>query len=216
MSEEKEKNIDTHKLIQTNTSTAYRVIVGLTKLYVIIPPDRISIVIGKNGETIKKIMEATKTKITIDDTNSVAIIEPISPQTLPYDMMKAQDIIKAISCGFSSEKAFRLLDEDSVLIIIDLTQYVKNSENHLTRIKGRIIGEEGKVRKNIEEMTDTYISVYGNTIAIIGSYENANIAREAIMMIIEGRQHSTVYKHIDRLIRQIKRTRTPSMWIKEI
>ncbi|MEM1542040.1 MAG: KH domain-containing protein [Ignisphaera sp.] len=192
------------------------VIIGMTKLYTTIPFDRVGIVIGKNGEIIKKIMELTRTKITVDETNGVAVIEPASPQTTPYDLMKAQDVIRAIGYGFSPEKAFKLLDEDNVLIVIDLTQYVKDSENHLTRVKGRIIGEEGKARKNIEEMTDTYISVYGETVAIIGNYENANIAREAIMMLIEGRQHSTVYRHIDKLMKQIRRTRATNIWVKEL
>lgn len=189
--------------------------IGITKVYVTIPLDRIGVVIGKNGETIKKIMEATKTKIAIDEANGVAVIEPASPHTSPYDIMRAQDVIKAIGYGFSPEKAFKLLEEDVILMVIDLTQYVKDSENHLTRIKGRIIGEEGKARRNIEEMTGTYISIHDNTVAIIGSYENANVAREAIMMLIEGRQHSTVYRHIDRLMRQVRRTKITNLWHKE-
>ncbi|MEM2201269.1 MAG: KH domain-containing protein [Ignisphaera sp.] len=189
--------------------------VGITKVYVTIPLDRVGVVIGKSGETIKKIMEATKTKIAVDETNGVAVIEPASPNTSPYDIMRAQDVIKAIGYGFSHEKAFKLLEEDIVLVVIDLTQYVKDSENHLTRIKGRIIGEEGRARKNIEEMTGTHISIYDNIVAIIGNYENANVAREAIMMLIEGRQHSTVYRHIDRLMRQVRRTKITSLWYRE-
>ncbi|MEM1646167.1 MAG: KH domain-containing protein [Ignisphaera sp.] len=206
-----------HNLLAASSSRIIgpRTSVGVTKVYVTIPLDRIGVVIGKNGKTIKKIMEATKTKITVDETNGVAVIESASPYTSPYDIMKAQDVIKAIGYGFSPEKAFKLLEEDVILMVIDLTQYVKDSENHLTRIKGRIIGEEGKARKNIEEMTGTYISVHDNTVAIIGSYENANVAREAIMMLIEGRQHSTVYRHIDRLMRQVRRSRITSLWYKE-
>lgn len=200
--------------IATPRTPRPRTSVGLTKAYVTIPLDRVGVVIGKNGETIKKIMEATKTKISVDEANGVAIVEPASPHTSPYDIMKAQEIIKAIGYGFSSEKAFKLLEDDAVLIVIDLTQHVKDSENHLTRVKGRIIGESGKARKNIEEMTNTHISVYGNYVAIIGSYDNANIAREAIMMLIEGRQHSTVYRHIDRLMRQIKRSYVARLWEK--
>lgn len=190
--------------------------IGVTKVYVTIPLDRLGAVIGKNGEIIKKIMEMTRTKIAVDEVNGIAVIEPASPYTSPYDIMKAQEVVKAIGYGFSPEKAFRLLEDDVVLMVIDLTQYVKDSESHLTRIKGRIIGEEGRARRNIEEMTGTYITVYDNFVAIIGSYENANIAREAIIMLIEGRQHSTVYKHIDKLMRQVKRTRIADLWYKEL
>jgi len=191
-----------------------RTLVGMTKVYVTIPLERVGVIVGKGGEVLKQIMEATKTKITVDSVNGVAVIEPMSPNTTPYEIMKARDVIRAIGYGFSPDKAFKLLEDDATLVVIDLTQYVKNSENHLTRVKGRIIGEEGRARKNIEEMTGTYISVYGNNVAIIGSYENVNIAREAIMMLIEGRQHSTVYRHIDRLMRQVRRSQITRLWEK--
>jgi len=190
------------------------VIPGVTKLYLKIPSERLGVLIGKNGEVLKRLSSMTKTKISVDETNGVIIVEPSTPYTDAIDIMKVQDVINAIGYGFSPERAFRLLEEDQILIVIDLKQYVKPTENHLTRIKGRIIGEDGKVRKNIEEMTGVEISVYDDYVAIIGDYESANVAREAIMMLIEGRQHSTVYRYIDRAMRQIKRRRITSMWEK--
>jgi len=185
---------------------------GVTRLYVKVPPDRIGVLIGKGGEVLKKVMERTKTKIVVDSVNCNVIIEPASPYTTPLDLMKAQDFVKAIAYGFSPERAMRVLDEDQVLIVIDLKQYVKPSPNHLTRVKGRIIGEHGRARKNLEEITGTYISVYDDYVAIIGDYESANAARDAILMLIEGRQHSTVYRHLDRVMYRIKRSRKLEYW----
>lgn len=188
---------------------------GVTRLYVRIPLERVGVLIGRNGEVLKRLMEQTRTRISVDEVNGTIIIEPQSPQTKVLDLMKARDIVLAIGYGFSPERAFRLLNEDQILVVIDLKQYVKPTENHLTRVKGRIIGEEGKARKNMEEMTGTEISVYDDYVAIIGDYESANIAREAILMLIEGRQHSTVYKYIDKAMRQIKRSRMTALWEKE-
>ncbi|ADM27923.1 KH domain protein [Ignisphaera aggregans DSM 17230] len=190
------------------------VVPGVTKLYLKIPPERLGVLIGKNGEVLKRLSSMTKTKISVDEANGIIVVEPLTPYTDAIDIMKVQDVINAIGYGFSPERAFRLLEEDQILIVIDLKQYVKPTENHLTRIKGRIIGEDGRVRKNIEEMTGVEISVYDDYIAIIGDYESANVAREAIMMLIEGRQHSTVYRYIDRAMKQIKRRRITSMWEK--
>ncbi len=190
------------------------VIPGVTKLYVKIPLDRVGVLIGKHGEVLKTVMERTKTKITVDSTNGIVVIEPATPATTPLDLMKAQDFVKAIAYGFSPDRAMRVLDEDQVLIVIDLKQYVKPSPNHLTRVKGRIIGEGGRARKNLEELTGTYISVYGDYVAIIGDYESANAAREAILMLIEGRQHSTVYRYLDRVMTQIKRRQRFEYWTK--
>jgi len=202
-------------LTNINTRIQSRLVPGVTKFYIKIPLERVDVLIGKKGEVLKQLMQETQTLITVDEVNGTVIIEPQGPQTRAVDMMKAKDIVTAIGYGFSPERAFRLLDEDQVLIVIDLKQYVPPSENHLTRVKGRIIGEEGKARKNIEEMTGTYISIYDDYVAIIGDYESANAAKDAILMLIEGRQHSTVYKYLEREMRRIRRSKMTSLWAKE-
>ncbi len=189
-------------------------IMGVTRLYEKIPLDRIGVLIGHDGRVKEEIMRRTNTRITIDSNTGTVIIEPASPSTTALQLMKARDIVRAIAYGFSPERAFRLLDEDQVLIIIDLRQYVGDKPNHLQRIKGRIIGEEGKARKNIEEVTGTYISIYRDYVAIIGDYESANIAREAIEKLIEGRQHSTVYRFLEREMYLEKRRRMRELWRK--
>jgi len=46
-------------------------------------------------------------------------------------------------------------------------------------------------------MTETYISVYGKTIGIIGDMEKVAIAKRAIGKIIEGSPHATVFKWLE-------------------
>ena len=75
----------------------------------------------------------------------------------------------------------------------------------MRRIRGRIIGRDGKTRRIIEELTETYISVYGHTVGIIGDFEKAQIAREAIDMLIKGAMHGTVYRYLHRKRREIKK-----------
>ncbi len=71
-------------------------------------------------------------------------------------------------------------------------------------MKGRIIGKEGKMRKFIEDVLNVNISVYGKTVAIIGDAESVAVAREAIEMLVEGAQHSTVQRFLERKRREIK------------
>ncbi|MCS7099487.1 MAG: RNA-processing protein, partial [Sulfolobales archaeon] len=85
---------------------------------------------------------------------------------------------------------------------------------HLQRVKGRIIGEEGRARKTLEEMTGTYISVCRDYVAIIGDYTRAELARQAVEMLAQGRQHSTVYKFLDRALRELKRKESVDIWRK--
>jgi ribosomal RNA assembly protein len=45
----------------------------------------------------------------------------------------------------------------------------------------------------IEKCSGCSLSVYGKTVSLIGNYEQLNIAREAVQMIIRGSKHSKVY-----------------------
>ncbi len=191
---------------------AGRSVPGVLRLYAKLPPDRIGVLIGEKGKVKTEIMKRTRTRITVDSTTGMVIIEPESPDVPPFMVMKAQEVVRAIAYGFPPEKALKLLDEDQVLIVIDLKQYVGDAPNHLKRIKGRIIGEKGKARKTIEEMTGTYISIYGNYVAIIGDYETASIAKQAIEMLIQGRQHSTVYRYLERAMFDLRRSRMTQLW----
>jgi len=191
------------------------VVPGVTRLYVRVPLERIGVLIGRGGEVLRMVMERTGTKIAVDSANGTVVIEPASPATSPFQMLKAQDFVRAIAYGFSPERAMRVLEEDQVLIVIDLKQYVGSSPNHLTRVKGRIIGEKGKARKNLEEMGGVYISVYDDYVAIIGDYESANAVKEAIELLIQGRQHSTVYRYLDRIMTRIRRREKLELWYKE-
>jgi ribosomal RNA assembly protein len=192
-----------------------RFIMGVTRLYEKLPLDRIGVLLGREGSVRKEIEEKTKTLLTVDTQTGSVIIEPASPSTTALELIKAQNIVRAIGYGFSPERAFRLLEDDQVLEVVDVRQYVGDKPNHVKRVLGRIIGEEGKARRILEEYTGTYISIYDHYVAIIGDYETANIAKKAIEMLIQGRMHATVYKYIDREMYTLRRRRMTELWRKE-
>jgi len=109
------------------------------------------------------------------------------------DLFQAKNIVKAIGRGFSPERAFRLLNEEESLEIIELSRF---SDKKIKVIKSRLIGTKGKTRRAIEEFSGCSVSVYGKTVCIIGKYDQMNIAREAIKMIIRGAKHSKVYNFL--------------------
>ncbi len=192
----------------------HRTVPGVTKVYLRIHEDRLGVLIGEGGRVVKDLEARLGVKITVNTVDSSVIVEPASPSTPATNILKCQEIIKAIDHCFSYERASRLYDDDAVLIIVDLKDQVSSNESHLQRIKGRIIGEEGKARKNLEEITGTYISVCRDTVAIIGEYTRAELARQAIEMLVQGRQHSTVYKFLDKAIRELKRKELTDLWSK--
>ncbi len=143
-------------------------------------------------------------KITVDPTGAVTI-EPKENTTLEQ-IMKAKEVIEAINYGFDINTALELKKSNYVLMVVDLRDYIdKDKINHLIRIKGRLIGEEGKARKTIEELSGAKVVISDKAVAIIGEYENAKAAREAIEMLILGRQHATVYRRLQSWRREMRR-----------
>lgn len=162
--------------------------------YQTIPKARIGALIGKDGETKESIEKTANVKLTIDSESGEVIID--DTKTDAVSSLKAEQVVKAIGRGFSPKRAFRLWEDDVIFEIIDLKDYYGKKENRIRIARGRIIGTEGKARKTIEDFTGTYISVYGNTVSIIGNYEEMEIARKSIEMLLQGSKHSTIYKFL--------------------
>jgi ribosomal RNA assembly protein len=172
-----------------------------------VPQIRVGVVIGKDGEVKRRIEEETKTKVTIDSKEGNVTIEATEKTEDPLAIWRARDIIVAVARGFSPRKSFRLLSEDEAMEVIDLTDFVGRSENALKRIRGRIIGENGKTRRTIEELTGANLSVFGRTVSIIGEFDQLSVAKESIMLFLHGAQHGTVYRFLHRKSKELKKAR---------
>jgi ribosomal RNA assembly protein len=106
-----------------------------------------------------------------------------------FELFKAINIIRAMARGFSPENAFRLLDDDEQIEVIEL----KYSANKLKVVKARLIGSGGKTRKLIERCSGCNVSIYGKTISLIGKFEQLKIAGDAVKMILYGSKLTNVY-----------------------
>ena len=159
-----------------------------------VPDDRIGVLIGKNGRVKREIEDKCKVQIEIDSQNGDAVISSASATLSEMQPFKAIEIISAISRGFSPQRAYRLFDDEELMLqIIDLKDYTGKSANAMDRMKGRIIGQSGKSRKTIEELSGVYMSVSGHIVALIGKYEEVRLANDAVTMILKGSTHKTVY-----------------------
>jgi ribosomal RNA assembly protein len=89
-----------------------------------------------------------------------------------------------------------LLKPDYLFEILLLSDFIK-SKDQMKRLKGRIIGRKGKARTLIEDYTDTSISVYGKTIAVIGFCDNVAVCKRALESLLQGSPHSSVFKWLE-------------------
>lgn len=155
-----------------------------------IPEERLSVLIGHDGATIEELRALVTVDITLDGNEVVVEGEP-------FEELRAANIVKAIGRGFAPERAFRLLEDNADLCVLDVTDFASNDSGK-ERLKGRVIGRNGEAREKLENDTNTEIAVYGKTVAILGPVENVAVAREAVVQLLQGRSHATVYNYLDR------------------
>lgn len=173
-----------------------------------VPQDRIGVIIGSEGKVKELIEKKTGSKLDIDSESGAVVLESTGDA---LKALKASEVIKAIARGFSPDKAYKLLDnEDLMLDMMDLSK-ISDSDSDLTRIKGRVIGRGGKTREIIESMSGAKVSVYGKTIGIIGDPEQIMTVRTAIDMLIDGAPHGAVYGYLEKRRRELKRSQFESI-----
>jgi ribosomal RNA assembly protein len=172
-----------------------------------IPQERVAVLIGKNGEVKKSIESDTKTQIKIDSLEGDVFIYGNDA----LGLYTSREVVRAIGRGFNPDIAKLLLKQDYVFEMIHLVEFTGKSKNTMLRLKGRVIGREGKSRKLIEELTESYVSVYGKSISIIGTSEAAAMAKRAVEALLGGSTHANVYKWLENKRREMKRKNAMEM-----
>jgi len=172
-----------------------------------LPRERIGVLIGPGGKTKQEVERRLSVSLDIDSRDGTVVINLSKPPEEggdPSSLFKARDIATAIGRAFSPERAFKLFEDDVVLTIIDLSEYVGRSSSNLTRVRARLIGTAGKTRKIIEENCHVDLSIYGDTVAIIGSAQDVKAAEEAVTTLIKGAPHNAIYRMVDEYARRRK------------
>ncbi len=187
---------------------AKRLLEARAETFVKIPRERIGALIGPEGRVKQRIEEKLSVDLNIDsESGNVDIILKSNAQD-PSLMFRAREVVTAIGKGFSPRRAFTLIrDNEASLEVFDLRETVGRSPSDLKRLKGRIIGKNGKTRRIIEELSEASISVYGHTVSILGNTDQVSIASEAVRMLLRGSQHRTVYQFLQRKRSELKKKR---------
>ena len=183
-----------------------------TRITTLIPKERVGVLVGVDGETKNRIESTLNVTLQIASETGIVEITPKSESTDPVSPLRARDIVTAVGRGFSPENAFLLFDDDMVLDLIDLREIIGRNESDIKRMKGRIIGQQGKATRIIEEMSKARLSIFVDTVGFIGDYDTISIAREAVGILLEGRQHATLYRFLRSKHREMKKKETLELW----
>ena len=171
-----------------------------------VPKDRIAVLIGAKGTTVKSIREACGCQDLFinSETGDVEVTWGKPGSYDPVKAMKLPDVVKAIGRGMAPKAAIRLFDDQHFFEMVDLRDFVGKRSNQQRRVRSRIIGSQGKVRKMIENLTDTEITIYKSTVVIIGEQEGLFAARQAIEMLAGGSEHGSVLGYLEKDRRKAK------------
>lgn len=154
---------------------------------------RLPVVIGHEGTTRKLIEDKFSISLEINSDSGEVIISGDDSSQIYITSL----VLQAINYGFSPENAILLESEHNILDIIDVKKSVRDSKR-LKTVLGRIIGQEGKTRKLIEEITSCKVTIKDHFVGIIGKYENVQLVHEALEMLINGASHKSFYGYLER------------------
>jgi len=114
----------------------------------------------------------------------------------PEDEFVAEKVIDALNFGFPYKHAIAIKKQELEYETINLKEYTKKHDYE--RIRGRIIGKGGKALKTISDISDCFVEIKENKIAIIGEPINIENAIQALIQIIRGAKHGNVYKGLEK------------------
>lgn len=165
-----------------------------------VPQDRIAVLIGTKGATRKSLQKAAGCRsLFIDSETGDVDVQWGEPGSYdPLKALKLPEVIKAIGRGMAPAKAIKLLEDDWFFRLVDIKDFVGKRSNQQRRVRSRIIGSQGKIRKMIESLTGSEITIYGSTVVVVGDEEGLELAVDAVERLASGSEHGPVIKGLEK------------------
>lgn len=160
--------------------------------YVKVPDDRLTLF--ENGNAKTTVENETEAKVSIDEEAKIVSVRHDNS----VKELDAKRVIQAITNGFEVYEALKLSREPmNQLTTVNIRDMTRNNKE-FKRQKGRIIGENGRTKELISELTGASVSVYRDKVSIIGNDRDARKARYAVVSLIRGRPHQDVYRDLEK------------------
>lgn len=164
-----------------------------------IPMERIR-QLKKEPKTLARAARALRCKMRVEDGGVEIQGDPLAEFT-------ARSVITAFGRGFDMDSALSLVDPELYFRSVDIGD-VSPKSKRAKQIKARIIGERGRAKRYIEEVSGAKISIYGDTVSFIGDIQQISEAETAINTLIDGGSHKLAYIRMEALHRKNKASRS--------
>jgi ribosomal RNA assembly protein len=147
---------------------------------------------------LRRVERACNCRISVADDGTIEISSRDA-----FSEFNARNVLYAFGRGFEIETALKLLNPEFYFKAIDLGQ-IEHRPERVKQLKARIIGISGKAKRYIEEVSMAHISVYGDTVSLIGDIMQIAEAEAALNTIIDGGTHRTAYLRMEAMHRRHK------------
>jgi len=161
------------------------------KEIVLIPQERVAVLIGKKGADRRNLEQKGDVKLWIDSKTHEITINGAEDK-----IYFAARVVELVGRGFSPDTACKVFDDRYCAEIINLRDFGAKERKTRKSMLARLIGTEGKTKHIIEKDTNTAIVIYGKTVGIIGKPEDVEHARLAVEAILTGSKQGTAYKFL--------------------
>lgn len=114
----------------------------------------------------------------------------------PEDEYVAEKVILALDFGFPFSVAVEIKKEDLAFEIINIKDFT--NQKNLPRVRGRVIGKEGKTLKTLSILSNCYLELKDNRVGIVGGHEFIKNAGDALTSLIKGTKPGNVYAYLEK------------------